>query len=197
MATVPFEVLGIAGSPRRGGNTDLLLERALSGAAARGARARRLNLSDLKIEPCRHCDCCRETGVCVIKDDMQAIHRELRSATHLVLAAPVYFMGPPSQVKAMIDRCQSLWVLKYRLKQKLALDPAAPRRGLLLAAGGSRMKNMFDPSIAIVRSWLVVLDFFYTGEVTQGGVDEPGAVRDQPTALAAAWTAGQRLLDKV
>jgi hypothetical protein len=94
----------------------------------------------------------------------------------------------------MVDRCQALWVLKYRLKQKPALEPAAPRRGLLLAAGASRMNKMFEPSIAIVKSWLVTLDFFYTGEVTVGGVDQPGAVRDQPTALAAAWTAGQNLL---
>jgi multimeric flavodoxin WrbA len=125
---------------------------------------------------------------------MQAVHRDLRAATHVVLATPVFFMGPTAQVKAMIDRCQALWVLKYKLGRKIALDPAAPRRGLLLAAGGSHMKNLFEPTMAIVKSWLLVLDFFYTGEVTAGGVDGPGAVKDQPTALAAAWTSGQKLL---
>lgn len=194
MVSTSYEVLGIAGSPRRGGNTDLLLERALAGAAARGARIRFTNLCELRIEPCRHCDGCRETGRCVIEDDMQGVHQDLRAATHIVLATPVFFMGPTAQVKGMIDRCQALWALKYKLGQKPALVPGAPRRGLLLAAGGSRMSKLFEPTLAIVKSWFVVLDFFFAGEVTISGVDGPGAVRDQPTALAAAWTAGQKLV---
>jgi len=75
-----LKVLGIAGSPRRDGNTDLLLAEAMKGAAHRGAKVKTIVLSDLEIAPCQHCDTCLDTGQCWIKDDMQRVYRELSKA---------------------------------------------------------------------------------------------------------------------
>src|SRR3972149_2049219 len=68
--------------------------------------------------PCQNCDGCLHTGVCIIDDDMQAIHYKLKEADRLVLAAPVFFLGLPAQAKAMVDRCQALWMEKYILKKR-------------------------------------------------------------------------------
>ncbi len=111
-----MRVLGIAGSPRRGGNTDLLLEEVLKGAAGKGAEVKTITLARLKIAPCQHCDACLETGRCRIQDDMQGVYDELEWADRIVLAAPIHFMGLSAQMKAMIDRCQCLWARKYVLK---------------------------------------------------------------------------------
>jgi len=119
-----MRVLGIAGSPRRGGNTDLLLEKAIAGASDAGAETEIIVLHGLNISPCRHCDGCLEAGRCVIEDDMQWIHTRLRESDRLIVASPVFFMGLTAQTKMMIDRCQALWAIKYVLKQPVALSSA-------------------------------------------------------------------------
>ena len=95
-----MRVLGIAGSPRRGGNTDLLLAEVMKGAASRGAQAKTIILNDLKIAPCQHCDACLKTGRCKVMDDMQMIYDELRQADRIVLASPIQFMGVTAQICA-------------------------------------------------------------------------------------------------
>ncbi len=187
-------VLGIAGSPRKGGNTELMLERAMAGAAEAGATTKTLFLREYRIGHCRHCGGCNGTGVCVIKDDMHLIYPELRRAERLILAAPVYFMGPPALTKAMIDRCQALWALKHLLKQPVYLGKAVPGKALYLSVGGTRIKELFQPSLRIVRSWLLTLEIRLAGEVTFAGVDEADAVRRHPTALQEAYEAGHKLV---
>ena len=107
-----MRVLGIAGSPRRGGNTDLLLAEVLKGAASLEAEVKTIILNDLKITPCQHCDACFEAGRCKYQDDMQMVYQELEQADRIVLASPLHFMGVTAQMKAMIDRCQALWARK-------------------------------------------------------------------------------------
>ena len=103
-----MKVLGIAGSARRGGNTDLLLAEVMKGAASKGAEVKTIILNDLEISPCQHCDACLEAGNCRIQDDMQTVYRELEATDRIVLASPIQFMGVTAQAKAMIDRGQSL-----------------------------------------------------------------------------------------
>ena len=81
-----LKVLCIAGSPRRDGNTDLLLRQAAAGAASQGVQTKSVILSELDISPCRYCNSCLKTGKCVIDDDMQWLHTDLREADRLVLA---------------------------------------------------------------------------------------------------------------
>ncbi len=188
-----LKVLGIAGSPRRGGNTDLLLGEVMAGAASQGAEVRTIILSELNIAPCRHCDVCLESGRCVIPDDMQWIHTELREADRLVLASPVFFMGLTAQTKAMIDRCQALWVMKYVLNLPLSTSPNK-RRGLFISVGGTRRSDLFSSAIIVVKSWFSTLDIAYWGELLFSGIDEKGAIVEHPTALREASLSGQQLV---
>jgi len=187
-------VLGIAGSPRRGGNTDLLLAEVMKGAKSKGSEVKAIVLNDLDITPCQHCDACFEAGVCSIKDDMQMVYKELEKADRIVLASPVHFMGVSAQAKAMIDRCQSLWARKYILKQP-PLGDKRERKGLFIAVGGMKLAHLFEPSLAIVKALFKVLDIEYAGDLLFPGVDEKGAIKKNPDALKQAFLAGQKLAE--
>jgi len=168
----------------------------MAGAASRGAETRTVVLSDLKIAPCRHCDGCMGTGLCVIEDDMQKLHIDLQQVERLVVASPVFFMGPTAQTKAMIDRCQALWALKYLLKKPISLLPKEKRRGLFVTVGGTKLKDLFQPSLVIVKTWLHILDFGYAGELAYPGIDEAGAITQHPSAIQDAFVAGQKLAEE-
>jgi multimeric flavodoxin WrbA len=187
-------VLGIAGSPRRGGNTDLLLAEVMKGAASKGAEVSTIVLNDLEITPCQHCDACLETGRCKVEDDMQKVYNELERADRIVLASPVHFMGVTAQAKAMIDRCQALWARNYILKRP-PLGDKRERKGLFISVGGMKLANLFEPALATVKSWFKVLDIAYGGELAFPNVDEKGAIKNHPDALHNAFLAGQRLVE--
>jgi multimeric flavodoxin WrbA len=190
-----MKVLGIAGSPRRGGNTDLLLAEVMKGAASQGAEVKTIILNNLKITPCQHCDACLKTGRCRIDDDMQMIYRELKEADRVVIASPIQFMGPTAQMKLMIDRCQALWARKYVLKIP-PLDTTQERKGLFISVGALKIANLFEPALTIVKSLFKVLDITYAGELVFPGIDEKGAITKHPEALGQAFLAGQKLVEK-
>jgi multimeric flavodoxin WrbA len=188
-----MKILGLSGSPRRGGNTELLLDRALEGAKKRGAMVEKILLSDLKLHPCRHCDGCARTGLCVIEDDMQGLYDRFRTLDALILSAPVFFMGPPAQTKSMMDRCQCLWVAKYVLKRPLVED-GSKRESLLLSVGGGARPHLFRPLKTIVQAVFATLDLAYGNDLCFAGVDKKGAIREHPTALKKAFEAGAALV---
>jgi multimeric flavodoxin WrbA len=188
-----MRVLGIAGSPRRDGNTALLLAEVMKGAASKGAEVKTIVLNDLDITPCQHCDACFEAGECKIKDDMQMVYRELERADRIVLVSPVHFMGVTAQTKAMIDRCQALWARKYILKQP-PLGNKRERKGLFVSVGGMKLADLFEPALATVKALFKVLDIAYVGELLFPGIDKKGEIKDHPEALKQAFLAGQRLV---
>jgi len=188
-----LKVLGIAGSPRRDGNTDYLLRQVMAGASSSGVETKTVVLSELNIAPCRHCDGCIKTGKCVVEDDMQWLHTDIRETEHIVLASPIFFMGVTAQTKAMIDRCQALWVIKYVLKLPVAINPNKERSGVFISVGGTKLRNLFEPAKATVKSWFTTLDIKYTGELVFSGIEESGSIRLHPTALKDAFSIGQKL----
>lgn len=98
------KVLIISGSPRKGGNSDILCDRFREGAEAAGNTVEKVFLRSLKIGPCMACYGCRGKGVCVQKDDMEELLDQMVKADVLVLATPVYFYSMDGQLKTMIDR---------------------------------------------------------------------------------------------
>ncbi len=189
----PIRVLGIAGSPRRGGNTDLLLAEVMKGAASQGAAVKTIVLNTLNITPCQHCDSCLTTGMCRIQDDMQMVYRELEDADRIVLASPIQFMGLTAQMKAMVDRCQALWARKYVLKQP-PLKVIKERNGFFISVGGMKLSKLFEPALETVKALFHTLDVTYAGDLLFRGIDEKGAIKLNPDALKQAFLAGQKLV---
>lgn len=167
-------LLGIAGSPRRGGNSDRLLDECLAGAAAAGATTERLVVAEAGIAPCRGCNACSRDGHCIVRDGMQDVYPLLDAADAVVVATPVYFATVPAVLKALYDRCQPYWARRYVLHEPLARRRPA---GLLVVGGGG------DPygntcAITTTRSVAAVL-----------GLDlmEPLAARaDRPQDVASS-----------
>ena len=138
-----MQVLGIYGSPRRGGNTELLLKELLRGCKDAGAETEEVFLRDLKISPCLEIYACKKDGQCPIPDDMQSIYPKLVEVDVLALASPIFFYAVSAHTKAFIDRCQAMWARKYLLKQPIS--PGKPRRrGVFLSVGGSKGSKIFD-----------------------------------------------------
>jgi len=188
-----MKVLGLAGSPRRGGNTDLLLAEMIRGASDSGAETRVIIISELKIKTCQHCDRCMENGLCVIKDDMQLIYNNMEEADGIILASPVQFMGPTAELKTVIDRCQMFWARKYVLKRS-PLNPEKERRGFFISVGGRNISNLFEPSLKIVQTFFRILNITYAGDLLFNGIDEKGAITRKPEALNQSYLAGKKFV---
>ncbi len=184
------KVLGISGSPRRNGNTELLLKELLNGAEASGLEVELIILSELSISPCTSCDSCQKDGQCVINDDMQLMYGKLLEADYVVFASPVYFKGVSAQMKAFIDRCQALWSRKYILKQKLVSPDRPGRKGYFISTSGSVGNNVFSGAIMTIRSIFHVLDIEYKGELLFEGMEKKGDVTNHPNALQVAFEVG-------
>lgn len=188
-----MKVLGLNGSPRRGGNTEILLAGVMRGAASKGAETEVIVLSELKISPCTHCDACLTSGRCIIDDDMQVVYKALEAADRIVIASPLHFMSLTAQTKLAIDRCQAIWARKYRLKIP-PLGDNRPRYGIYVGVGGRKGEKLFDAAIEVVRSLFFVLNVTYLGALTSAGVDEKGAILKVPGALEKAFAAGENLI---
>lgn len=186
-------VLGLAGSARRGGNTETLIDWCLAAARDEGAEVLKFRLCDLDLHGCRACDACWREGSCVVKDDMQTLYPHLRAADSIVLAAPVYSMGMPAVPKMMIDRCQPFWALKYVLKHAIT-EPGRPERlGAFLSCSGTKFTHVFDGSLQVMRNLWHVLEVSPAGELLCPGVDAKGEILDHPSARAVAEDIGHRL----
>jgi len=190
------KVLGIAGSPRKNGNTDMLLAEFMRGAAGKGAEVKTIFLRDMKFSTCLHCDACLEAGICRIKDDMQNIYTEMESADVIVMASPIQFMGVTAPMKAMIDRCQALWARKYVLKVPPLRD-RRERKGFFISVGGTKLKNLFEPTLVMIKTFFHIIDVIYVGELLFKGIDEKGAIAKQPDALQQAFQAGEKIVEEM
>lgn len=100
-----MKVIGINASPRKKGNTATLVGTVLRAAEQKGAEVRLVNLRELQMNPCIHCDGCKkELGTCVQKDDLSPLLQDLMAADAIVLGTPVYWWHLPAQTKMLTDR---------------------------------------------------------------------------------------------
>jgi len=184
------KVLGIMGSPRIKGNTDLLLEEALKGAKIQGAEVEKIVVDKLKIAPCKEYLGCFKDGNCVIRDDMDEIYPKLLGADMVIIASPMFFYGVSSQAKALIDRCQALWAREHILKQSL---PNGGRKGAFIAVGATKGKRLFEGAILTVKYFFEAIGVEYADELLIRGVDARGEIKEHPIALSDAFELGKRL----
>jgi len=187
-----MKVLGIMGSPRKQSNTEILLDRALEGAREAGGEVEKVVVSKLKISPCLEIYACRKDGNCAIKDDMQLLYRKLLEADHIIFASPMFFYGVTSQAKAVIDRCQALWVRKHALG--MGKEDKRERRGLFISVGATRGTKLFDGAVLTVKYFFDAIGVEYSADLLVRGIDNKGQINEHPTALEDAFRLGQKLV---
>ncbi|MBQ6192859.1 MAG: flavodoxin family protein [Prevotella sp.] len=176
-----MNILIISGSPRKGGNTELLVD-AFARGAAKHHHVEIVSVRNYKVNPCLGCNACFKTnGICVQKDDMSLIYEKMRYADMLVIASPVYFYGISAQLKAVIDRFHNPIRDSFHIK-KMAL----------LLVGAATLPELFD---AILMEYNLCLKFFNiedAGKVLVRGVKDKGDI-NSTDALNEAYTLGESI----
>ena len=190
------KVLGSAGSARHGGNTEVLLDRALAGASDADAITEKVVLLDLDLNPCicpTNEDCLPE-GICSVMDDMQGLYPRLLECDLLFVASPVFFHSVSGQLKAMVDRCQALWVRKYRLKQDITPCRRSRRPGLFISVSGEKGERGFQGAVLTVRALFTTLNVRYGADLLVARIGRQASVLRHPKHLDRAYDLGFRLV---
>ncbi len=188
-----MKVLGIAGSPRKGGNTDILLGEAMKGAGDSGAETEVIYLRDYKISPCLGCHECDKEGICILKDDMQEIYGKLVQADRIIFTSPIYFYSVSSYAKLMIDRCQCLWAKRYVLKEPV-VDRGFERRGSFISVGATKGQNLFEGAKLTVKYFFDAVGIEYHSGLFIRRVDKKEEVRKHPGYLKQAYELGKSIM---
>lgn len=158
-------ILVIAGSPRKGGNSDILCDAFIRGAVEAGNTAEKIYAQDLTIGACRACAVCRKTGKCVQRDDMDAVIEKMLAADVIVLASPMYYYSISAQLKLVIDRTYSAFT-EMKNKEFYFIVTSA--------VSGKAMERAFDPMHGFVQC---VPDATVAGKIYGGGHYDKGSAK--------------------
>jgi multimeric flavodoxin WrbA len=177
-----MKVLGLVGSPRREGNTDLLVNAILFGAGAAGHLTEKIYLYDIKIEPCLDCAGCKTNGgKCVVSDRMKGVYPKLSEADVIVFGTPLYWYGPSAKMKLLIDRLRP-FISSGKLKGKRAVLVIPSEEG---AEACRSLVDMFERSFEYLQVPIV-------GKIL-AQASEKGEIRKQPKLLDEAFALGKSL----
>lgn len=173
-------ILGVAGSPRRRGNTEILMETALSAAAEGGAQTEMLTLKGRTIQPCDGCYVCQRDGECHIDDDLQEIYVKCQQAAGIILGSPIFFHSVTGPVKNMMDRFYGFYYTGA-LRNKVA--------GAILVAGGS----------GHIQAWNHLQGFFnlnrmFCADPVYGFARDRGDIHRDRYAMLAAGELGRQMV---
>jgi multimeric flavodoxin WrbA len=188
-----MNVIAFLGSPKKNGNTELLLQETINGIESSGSPVQTFNLTAMKISPCRDCGECAQTGICTIDDEMVQIYDAIRNADRIVLASPVFFYGVSAQTKIMIDRCQALWCEKYLLKKPIPQGKFG-RKGLLLLVAGMKKDIGIKCSEACAKAFFRTISVPEHKTLSYVGIDSKGSILKHPTAMKDAFEAGKEFM---
>lgn len=181
-----MKVLGIVCSPRSGGNTEILVVEALSGAKEAGSDVELLTLADKSIAPCDACRSCVQTGECHIQDDMQQIYMKFQEADGIIFGSPVYFSNVSAQAKLVIDRTYAL-LWKRKLRGKIGGAVVTTRR-----IGGGNVLSILYTFFTVQRMLTAGGTVGYEGEAVPYG--EKGAIRRDERAIREAKAVGRNVV---
>lgn len=170
-----MKTVGILGSAREGGNTEILLDIALEEARNLGGSTSKITLRDKVIAQCDGCMGCAQTGECVIQDDMQEVYKQLREADGIIWATPVYFWSMSGLTKIALDRTYAL--------NFPTLQQAGKIGGLIVVAGGRGCMSAANPF-----QMYFIYNHMFPAEYTYAYAREKAGVKKDTFALTMART---------
>lgn len=177
-------VLGVVGSPRRHGNTEIVVDEVLRGAEEAGAAVEKVILSELDIAPCEACAACVDTGECVTADAMEELFLRMQQSQVWVLGTPVYWWGPSAQFKTFLDR----WYAKVHRKEDKAMFKG--RRVILVVPMGDADPETARHVVGMMTDALEYVEAELCHTVLAPGVNDAGDVLRLRGVLQAAHRAG-------
>jgi multimeric flavodoxin WrbA len=183
------KILAVVGSPRKNGNTHILVRKIAEGAKAKGAAVEELFLGDLNIRECDGCHRCWKDGVCSKKDDICGIYPKIAESDAIIFGTPVYWYGPTGLMKLFIDRFVYFNSPANRNKIKGKSAAIAVPFEEENPETASLVIEFFEKSFAYLKMKLV-------GKILVPGVSEKGDILQKPEFLAEAYKLGQALADR-
>ncbi|MEM1540117.1 MAG: flavodoxin family protein [Candidatus Bathyarchaeia archaeon] len=175
-------VVGISGSPRKEGNTAILVREVLK--HLKGEK-RFISLSGLNINPCDSCDMCwKENVECVIDDDIRWIIREMEKADVIILGSPCYWGMVSAQLKMLIDRTVSIYekgTLKNKIGAVVVTHDVHGQAGYMTAL--------------LIANFLSANGILYAGRVIGEGGAEMGHIKKDKRAMRGAKELAERIME--
>jgi multimeric flavodoxin WrbA len=198
---MPIKILAFAGSPRRYGNSETLLDWVLESMIADPeVVVEKVPLDEANINSCKGCNACEKLNKCVQRDGMDIYHDKIIAADIVLLSSPIYCMGIASQPKALIDRAQVFRSRKYVLKLPIVPPERKGKRlGVFLSTAGQNWSFVFDAAVPSVKCFFHVIDI-KDADISYlmiNGVDEKGAIDLHPTARTDASNLGKSLIAEI
>ena len=177
-------------SPRKKGNTEILLRRITEGMHEVNISYDLIRISDYDISPCIACGGCDTTGICVLADDMDILYKKIDTSDILVISSPIYFYGITAQGKAVIDRTQAMWSRKYNLGLQ---QNERTKAGYFVCIAASHGSKIFDGAILTARYGMDAMGFDYQGELLIRGADKKGSVTSIEGEMERAYQFGRNI----
>lgn len=191
------DVFAFYGGSRKGGNTDGIVDAALSGAKKQGAAIEKICFEDKTLSPCTGCLVCQSKQLethCVIQDDMPYIYKRFLECDAFVLGFPVYTGRESAQTAVFFDRLKALTDPWRKTKFK-------PRRGLLVATWGWPSQQVYQGLVCQMATILFMFGVETIEIVTGSGFwdayYQKGSVRLDPKGLTEAENAGRQLMQDI
>jgi len=182
------KILAIVGSPRKGGNTDIIVQKAAEGAASKGAQVETLRLGGLDIRECDGCHVCWQKKPCCKRDDMLAIYPKIIESDAIIFGTPVYWYGPTALMKAFIDRFVYFNCPENRAKIK-------NKTAVIAIPFEEDNSETARPLVEFFENCLNYLEMKLIGKIVVGGVGAKGDILKKPDRLQEAYELGIRLAD--
>jgi len=177
-----MRILAFVGSPRKGSNTDILIEETLRGLKMGGHAYEKIYLYQYEIAPCIDCRKCKKGDcVCIIKDDMQQVYPKMDRADLIIFGTPNYWYGPTAKMKLLIDRMRP-YIASNRLKGKKAVVITPAAEG----------KNACGPMSEMFRMSFEYLEMEFAGKILAKAY-ERGEIKNDHEVLTSAYDLGVSL----
>lgn len=190
------KVLGIGGSPRKGGNSDILMHHILKGARD-GVVTEEVQLREYQFQPCIGCERCRKDEQCTgLLDGMQLIYPKIEEASGLVLISPVYSYNMTALMKSFIDRLYSFYHFSDERPGYWASRIEDQGRKAAIAVVGEQAsleEGGMDLTLETMRRSIKALGHEVIGELPVLGIFRKGKVREYPEILERAENLGRQL----
>jgi len=183
MTESPHQILGIVGSPRRNGNTEVLVDEVLKGAEQAGAQIEKVILNELDINPCQACNSCYKTGQCSHDDDMTELFNKMEKADGWILGTPVYWFGPTAQFKAFLDRWYNPLHKKFKGKRVILVIPL-----------GDKNEKTARHTVGMITDSLKFLKIEISKIILAPGINRRGVVSENTSLLSEASLAGKNFI---
>ncbi len=181
-----MKILAVVGSPRTGGNTDILLSKIGEGAQMAGAEVETVHLGGLQVRECDGCHACWKGRVCSKDDDMRPLYPKIAGSDAIVFGTPVYWYGPTALMKAFIDRFVYFNCEANRPQVR-------GKKAVVAVVLEEDREETWRPVVEFFERSLGYLEMQLTGMIVVPGVGAKGAIRRKPEQLEEAMRLGQRL----